>query len=304
MHTLNFKHLQYFWMVARAGGVMRASEQLHVTPQAISGQLRLLEESLGATLLQKQGRGLELTDMGRLVLSYADEIFSLGEELKEAVSIGPAGVPREFRVGIGDMVPKTVAFHLLQPALQLNPPQRLICREGQMLALLGELAMHRLDLVIADRPLTAEANIKGFNHLLGESSLTVMGTPALCQQYAGTFPACLHGAPFMLPGPDSAIRPRLLSWLAQRQIKLRVVAECDDGALLKAFGKAGAGFFIAPTVLKEEVAADYAVTAIGELTGLSEQFYAISVERQIRHPAVLAVSEQARHALFAGNVAP
>ncbi|WP_374349044.1 transcriptional activator NhaR [Chitinimonas sp.] len=295
---MNFKHLQYFWTVAKAGGVMRASEQLHVTPQAISGQLRLLEESLGASLLQKQGRGLELTDMGRLVLSYADEIFSLGEELKEAVSVGPAGVPREFRVGIGDMVPKTVAFHLLQPALQLSPPQRLICREGQLLELLGELAMHRLDLVIADRPLTAEANIKGFNHLLGESGLTVMGVPALCKQYAGEFPACLNGAPFLLPGPDAAIRPRLLAWLAQRQIKLKVVGEFDDGALLKAFGKAGAGFFIAPTVLQEEVAADYAVSAIGELSGLGEQFYAISVERQIRHPAVLAVNEQARHALF------
>lgn len=301
MSSINFKHLHYFWMVAKSGGVMRASELLHITPQAISGQLRLLDDALGATLLERSGRGLELTDMGRLVLSYADEIFSIGEELKEAVSLGPAGVPREFRVGVGDMVPKTVAFHLLMPALRLQPAQRLICREGPLPELLADLALHKLDLVIADRPAPADSHIRCFNHLLGESGLAVFGTPVLCEQWHGDFPARLNGAPLLLPGPDAAIRGRLLAWLDQHHIRPRMVAEFDDGALLKAFGKAGAGFFVAPTVLQADICADYGVVAIGGVPSVAEQFYAISVERKLRHPAVLAVTEQARHALFAAG---
>lgn len=296
---MNFKHLQYFWTVAKAGGVLRASQQLHVTPQAISGQVRLLEESLGVTLLERNGRVLELTDMGRLVMSYADEIFNLGNELEDAVSLGPERVRREFRVGIGDMVPKTIAFHLLQPALQLNPPQRMICREGRLIELLSDLAIHKLDLVIADRTMPEDTSIKGYNHILGESRLAIFGTSELRDKWPGTFPECLASAPLLLPGNDSAIRTKLIAWFAQRQLRLHIIAEFDDSALLKAFGKAGAGFFAAPMVLSNEICSEYKVVSLGELEGLTEQFFAISVERQLRHPAVLAVRDQAHNALFA-----
>lgn len=277
---------------------MRASEQLHLTPQAISGQLRLLESALDADLFRKAGRHLELTEMGRMVLSYADEIFSLGKELQAAVNNGPVGLPQEFRVGVGDMVPKTIAFHLLQPALASGIPMRLVCREGRLIELLGELAIHRLDMVIADRPMPPEANVKGFNHFLGESSVSIFGTPTLSAIWAGEFPSRLNGAPFLMPGPDAAIRPRLSAWLEQQKVRPRIAAEFDDGALLKAFGKSGTGFFAAPTVLAAEICNEYGVEALGEITQLTEQFYAISVERQLRHPAVVAVTERARNDLF------
>lgn len=301
MQALNYKHLYYFWIVCKSGGVIRASERLFLTPQAISGQIKALEEQIGTPLFRRDGRQLALTDMGRLVQSYADEMFSIGEELQEAITQGPQGVAQEFRVGIGDMVPKTVAFELLQPALQLDYPLRLICREGRLINLLGDLATHKLDLVLADRPLPTEANIRGFNHLLGESSLSVLGTAELCQQWNGQFPQALNNAPFLLPSADAVIRPRLEAWLERAHIRPRIVAEFDDGALLKAFGKSGAGFFVVPSVLAQTICHEYQVAFRGEISELKEQFYAISVQRQLRHPAVIAVTERARHELFAQN---
>ncbi|MBM5573373.1 transcriptional activator NhaR [Deefgea sp. CFH1-16] len=301
MQALNYKHLYYFWMICKTGGVIRASERLFLTPQAISGQLKALEEQIGSPLFRREGRQLTLTDMGRLVQSYADEMFSLGEELQEAIELGPQGVAQEFRVGIGDMVPKTVAFELLQPALQMDFHLRLICREGRLLNLLADLATHKLDLVLADRPLPAEANIRGFNHLLGESTLSVLGTATLCAQWTGDFPTALHGAPFLLPGIDAVIRPRLEAWMERVHIRPKIVAEFDDGALLKAFGKASAGFFVVPTVLAHSICQEYQVAVRGVIGELKEQFYAISVQRKLRHPAVIAVTERARHELFANS---
>ncbi|WP_269530948.1 transcriptional activator NhaR [Chitinimonas sp. BJYL2] len=298
MNHLNYKHLHYFWMVVKHGGVLRASEQLHLTPQAISGQLRLLDEAMGTPLLRKRGRGLELTDAGRLVLSYADEIFHLGRELQDVLRNYPGGLPQQFRVGVGDMVPKTIAFHLLQPAMSADLPVRLICREGGLMALLADLAIHQLDLVIADRPLPPEANVRAFNHLLGESAISILATADLCRSLTGSFPDCLQDAPWLLPGQDAAIRPRLLAWLERRRLRVRVVAEFDDGALLKAFGKAGMGCFAAPSVLAATICEEYQLQELGRIDELTEQFYAISVERQLRHPAVLAVTNQARNTLF------
>lgn len=299
MSSLNYKHLYYFWMVVKHGGVLRAGEQLHVTPQAISGQLKLLEEAMGTALLRKRGRGLELTESGRLALSYADEIFHLGEELQDVLQNHPDGIPQQFRVGIGDMVPKTVAYHLLQPAFHSPQALRLICREGQLIQLLGDLATHQLDLVIADRPLPPESNVRAFNHLLGESSLCIVGTPSLCAQLSGDFPHNLQQAPFLMPGADAAIRPRLQGWLERHRLRVRVVAEFDDGALLKAFGKAGMGCFAVPTILADEICHEYQLAILGRIDELTEQFYAISVERRLTHPAVLAVTQQARASLFA-----
>lgn len=302
MHGLNYKHLYYFWVICKSGGVIRASERLFLTPQAVSGQLKALEEQIGSSLFRRDGRQLALTDMGRLVQSYADEMFSLGEELQEAIALGPQGVAQEFRVGVGDMVPKSVAFELLQPALQMDFQVRLICREGRLLNLLADLAVHKLDMVLADRPLPAEANIRGFNHLLGESTLSVLGTPSLCEQWAGDFPMALNGAPFLLPSADAVIRPRLEAWMERAHLRPRVVAEFDDGALLKAFGKAGAGFFVVPTVLAQNISQEYRVNIRGTISELKEQFYAISVQRKLRHPAVIAVTEKARHELFANSM--
>lgn len=298
MSALNFKHLHYFWVVAKAGSIARASEQLHLTPQAISGQLSVLDDALGTELFRRAGRNLELTDSGRLVLSYADEIFTLGKELQDALLTGTMGVMQEFRVGIGDMVPKTLAFHLLEPALRAEMPFRLICREGQLIDLLAELGVHRLDLVIADRPMPTSMNIRGFNHLLGECGLTFFGAAALAQTWAGDFPQCLHRAPFLLPGTDAVVRPKLMSWFERHKIRPNIVGEFDDGALLKSFGQAGVGFFAGPTALQTQIMTQYAVVAIGAAADVVEQVYAISVERHLTHPAVVAVSQAARNSLF------
>ncbi len=304
MRDLNYKHLHYFWVVAKAGGVARASERLHLTPQAISGQLRMLEDALGSALFRRVGRNLELTDTGRVVLGYAEEIFALGEELQDAMQHGPAGLTQEFRVGIGDMVAKSVVYRLLEPALRLPQPQRIICREGRLVDLLGELAIHRLDLVIADRPMPSNVNIRGFNHLLGECGITFFAAPALAANCKGPFPHNLDGTPLLLPGPDSAVRPRLVSWLQHKKIRPRIVGEFDDGALLKAFGQAGTGVFAAPSVLAGEVARQYGVVPLGETGEVTEQFYAISVERRLSHPAVVSVSSAARNELFVGAHKP
>lgn len=296
--ALNFKHLRYFWVVAKAGGIARASERLHLTPQTISGQLSLFEELLGYKLFARVGRRLEITDAGRVVLSYADEIFTLGAELEGVLRSPAAGRPLQFRVGVADAVQKVVTYRLLEPAMGLQEPLRMVCREGKIAALLAELAVHRLDIVIADGPMPATANIKGFNHLLGECGLTFFATAKLARKLRGGFPQCLDGAPLLLPGEDAAVRPRLLRWLDAKRIQPRIVGEFDDGALLNAFGRAGAGVFAAPTAIVEQVRQQYAVAAIGSTVEVTEQFYAISVERRLTHPAVIAITSAARKELF------
>jgi LysR family transcriptional regulator, transcriptional activator of nhaA len=298
MAHLNYKHLRYFWMVARAGSIARASEQLHVTPQSISGQLRELEAALGAELLRRVGRGLEVTDVGRRILSYADEIFSLGDELIEVARDQAARRTLPFRIGIADSVPKSVAYRVVEPALHLEEPVRLVCREGRLAALLADLAVHRLDLVIADRPMPAELNVRGYNHLLGASDLTVFAADAVARSLKGAFPALLDGASLLLPGEGVAIRGRLLQWLESRHLRPRIVGEFDDSGLLKAFGQGGAGLFVAPTAIADYVCRQYGVVALGRIDGVVEQLYAITTERRLRHPAMLAVSEAAQRDVF------
>ncbi|MCX7176919.1 MAG: transcriptional activator NhaR [Proteobacteria bacterium] len=298
MAALNFKHLRYFWVVAKAGGIARAAERLHLTPQTISGQISLFEELLGYQLFARVGRRLELTDAGRVVLSYADEIFTLGEELEGVLRNPAAGRPLQFRVGIADAVQKVVTYRLLEPAIALKEPLRMVCREGKIASLLADLAVHRLDIVVADGPMPATANIKGFNHLLGECGLTFFATAKLARKLRGGFPRCLDGAPLLLPGEDAAVRPKLLRWLDAKRIQPRVVGEFDDGALMNAFGRAGAGVFAAPTAIVEQVRQQYAVAAIGATVEVTEQFYAISVERRLTHPAVIAITSAARQELF------
>jgi LysR family transcriptional activator of nhaA len=246
---MNFKHLHYFWVAAKAGGVVRAGEQLHTTPQTLSSQIKLLEERLGRHLFRKSGRKLELTDDGRVALRYADEIFALGNELQAAMRDRRRSGTQvlEFRVGIEDAVAKSVAYRLLEPALALPEPVRLICTEGRFSELMAQLALHRMDLVIADEPLSNRLSVKAFNHALGSSPMSFFAAPALAATLSGPFPQCLNGAPMLIPGASSTIRPQFEAWLQQQRLRPRVVGEFDDGALMKAFGREGRGVFVSPS---------------------------------------------------------
>lgn len=294
MSALNYKHLHYFWVVAKCGGIGRASEQLHLTPQTISGQLSLLEETLGYKLFNRIGRRLELNESGRMVFSYADEIFSLGEELEEMLRHRPGERPLQFTVGVADSVQKSIAYMLLEPALKLPETLRIVCREGKLATLLAGLAIQGLDLVIADGPMPANSNVRGYNHLLGECGVRFLAAPVLAKQYKKGFPQSLDGAPFLLQGEDAAVRPRLLKWFEKERIRPRIVGEFDDGALLKEFGAAGTGIFAVPALVAAQVGKQYGVQEIGRTDAVIEQFYAISVERRLSHPAVVAISSAAR----------
>ena len=296
---MNFKHLYYFWVAAKAGGVMRAGEQLHTTPQTLSGQIKLLEQWLGRPLFRKSGRQLELTSDGQVALGYADEIFALGAQLEGALR-QPRGGQRmlEFRVGVADSVAKSVAYRLLEPALSVAEPVRLIGSEGKFPDLLAQLALHRLDLVIADEPLSRRVSVKAFNHPLGATVMSFFATPALAATLQGGFPQCLDGAPMLLQGAASSVRQQLEGWLARHQLRPRVVGEFDDGALMTAFGREGRGVFMSPTVLEAETIAQFGVEVIGRSNELVEEFFAVSVERRITHPCVVAITQVARRELF------
>lgn len=298
MPALNFKHLRYFWMVAKTGSIARAAEQLNLTPQSISGQLSELEEALGVELFRRVGRNLELAEGGQRILSYAEEIFTLGDELLDVLRDQTAIKSLPFKVGIADSVSKSVAYRLVEPALAIEQPIRLICREGRLASLLAELAVHRLDLIIADRPMPTHLNVRGYSHLLGESGLTVFGAAHLVSQLAGSFPALLDNAPFLLPGEDAAIRPKLVQWLQANNLRPRIIGEFDDSALTKAFGQAGAGLFVAPTAIADHVCEQNRVTALGRIDTVVEQLYAITTERRLTHPATLAISNAARQDIF------
>ena len=306
---MNYKHLHYFWTVLRAGGIVRASEQLHLTPQTLSGQIKLLEERVGQPLLRKVGRGVEPTDAGRLVMRYADEIFALGSTLQEALASGrDARRTTVLRVGIADSVPKAVAFHVLEPAMALPEPPRLACHEGGLTGLLAELAVHRLDLIVSDVPAPVSLSVRVYTHLLGRSGVAFFAAPRLlkeagltAQRARKTFPACLVALPMLLPSAPTALRPRIDAWLSEHGLAPVVAAEFDDSALLKAFGREGRGVFAAPAVLADEIAQQYQVQWLGTPDDLMEEFYAISVERRITHPAVAAITATARGKLFAAR---
>ncbi len=298
---MNFKHLHYFWAAAKAGGIVRAGEQLHTSPQTLSGQIKLLEDRLGCALFRKAGRGLELTDEGRLALGYAEQIFALGTELESKIGkASGAEQGLDFRVGIADSVPKAIAYRLLEPALAAAAQVRLICHEGKFQDLLGQLAVHRLDLIIADEPMGRQVSVKAFNHLLGTTAMSFFAAPGLKRDLKGEFPLCLDGAPMLLPGATSAMRQRFDFWLAGHKIRPRVIGEFDDAALMKAFGGEGRGVFMTPTVLESETQAQYGVRVVGRTAELVEEFYAVSVERRITHPCIAAITNAAREQLFGG----
>jgi LysR family transcriptional activator of nhaA len=288
-------------VVAREGSISRACEQLRVAQPTISSQLRKLERSLGGPLFKRVGRGLVLTETGQLVLRYADEIFSLGQELTDVLQGRPTGSPLRFLVGVADVLPKLIAYRLLEPALDLVESVQLTCEEGKLEDLLMGLAAHRLDIVLSDSPIGPALNVKAYSHLLGEYGVSVFGAADLARKYRRKFPGSLDGAPFLLPLGSTALRRSLDHWFESRQIRPRVAGEFEDSALLKVFAQQGVGIFAAPSApsaIEKEICRQYRVRPIGELPGVQERYYAISVERKLKHPAVVAISDTARRELF------
>ncbi|WP_288023524.1 LysR family transcriptional regulator [Thauera sp.] len=290
---LNFKHLRYFWMVARVGSIAGAARMLNLAPHSISAQLATFEATLGVTLFRRAGRRLELTEAGERILGHAEEIFALGEQVVEIVRDDGLRRDLPFRIGIPDSMPKSVAHRLIEPALRVDRPGRLVCREAPLSELLGELALRRLDLIIADRAMPAEVGVRGHSTLLAESGLTVFAAPKLVPTLQGTFPAMLDGAPFLLPGQDVAHRAAMLRWFEERQLQPDVIAEFDDSALLKAFGQGGAGLFAAPTMIEPYVRAQYGVMRLGEMAAVRTRVYAITTERRLSHLAMKAILDNA-----------
>jgi LysR family transcriptional activator of nhaA len=300
MEWLNYHHLYYFWTVARAGSIAKASEELRLAQPTISNQLKTLEGALEVKLLERQGRRLVLTDAGRTVLRYADDIFRTGRELQRAVKGLPTGQRLRLVAGVADVIPKRMAALLLQPAVDGFPDLTLVCREGPLPQLLAALALHELDVVLADVPASEEVKVKAFNHRLGDCGLTFFAAPRLAG-LRRDFPRSLHGAPALLPAEGTAIRRAIDAWFAARDVVPVLAGEFDDTALMKAFGARGLGFFAAPRPLEAEIRDRYGVQVLGRADDLREAFYAITVERRLRHPAVVAIAEAARDAVFAAS---
>ena len=283
---LNYKHLHYFWVVAQEGSITRAAERLGVAVQTISGQLSLLEKQLGKALFHSQGRGLALSEAGRLALGYADQIFQLGDALVAALQNDDSESTLRLRAGITDGIPKLLAYRLLHTVTEMPQEVRLICEEGEFEDLLADLALHRLDVVLTDRPAPVGGNLKVFNTRLGDFATGLFGNPALVERYQPDFPQSLNGAPMLLPSRHNAIRGRIDRWLEEHRLRPRIVGEFEDSALLNTFGREGLGLFPAPMALAEQVADQLAAQPLGAMNGVGEQIYAISNERRIRHPAI------------------
>jgi len=286
---LNYHQLLNFWLVAREGSVQRASELLHVTPSSVSIQIRQLERACGAKLFKKQGRGLALTEMGQQVSVYAGEIFAKGRELMELIKGSPVGRPLELRVGVRDVMPKLVAFQLLRPALDLDHPVRLICHEGEMAQLISDLAIHKLDVVLSDIALDPLYQIQAYSHRLGESDVLIVGNRELAKRYRRGFPASLERAPFLFPMETSALRRQLERWFNDLNLAPAIHGEFADSAMMKIAGVNGLGLLAIPSLIEEEVRKYYGLHRVGIAAGVQEQFYAVSVERRIKHTGVLAI---------------
>jgi LysR family transcriptional activator of nhaA len=304
MDWLNYHHLLYFWVVAKEGSIVRASQELHLAHPTISGQIHRLEEVLGTKLLARQGRHLVLTEAGRVAFRYADEIFSLGREFVDTLKGRATGRPLRLVVGVADVLAPSLVRRFLQPAFRLGQEVKVVCRADKSVEeFIAELALHRVDVVIADGPAGPGIPVRAFNHLLGECGTTFLAAAELAASTRRRFPRSLDGAPFLLPGAPSAVRRTLEQWFDAQDVRPKIVAEFDDSALAKDFGQEGIGVFAVPTVIEAEVRRQYRVRVVGRARAVRQQFYAISVERKIKHPAVVAVCETARKDIFAGDEA-
>ena len=299
MEWINYHHLHYFWVVAREGGLVPAGKVLRLSHPTLSAQVHALEANLGEKLFTKVGRKLALTDVGHVVFRYADEIFTLGREMVDTVKGRSTGQPLRLDVGVVDVVPKVIVRQLLQPALSMPEPVRLVCYENSYEKLLAELALHSLDIVIADSPAPSGSSVRAFNHLLGETGVSFFGAKSLARTFKRGFPKSLNGAPMLLPLENSFLGRALRQWFDRNGVKPRIVAEFEDSALLKVFGADGVGIFTAPTAVGKEVCRQYGVSVLGHAPEVKERFYAVSVERRLKNPAVVAILEAARQELFA-----
>jgi LysR family transcriptional activator of nhaA len=299
MDWLNYHHLMYFWVVAREGSIRRACQMLHLAQPTVSSQIRKLESALGAKLFDRVGRNLQLTDTGRMVFRYADEIFTLGRELTDALQGRPTGQPLRLTIGVPEIIPKLIVHRLLQPALELDEPVLLDCREGKLEPLLHDLATHNLDIVLSDSPVGSLTHIHAFNHPLGDCAVTIFGAKAIARDLPKSFPDLLDGAPMLLPARKTWLRRALDQWFDTQNLRPRVTAEFEDSALMKVFGQTGLGLFPGPTAIENEICRQYGVKVIGRIDEVREQYFAISVERRLKHPAVVAISNAAKQELFA-----
>ena len=298
MSWLNYHHLLYFWTVAGEGSLAEGSAKLHLTPQTVSAQLRTLEEALDVQLFDRTHRKLSLTDVGRVVYDYADAIFSLGRELQETLRGQPGLRPQRLVVGVADVVPKLVAYRVIEPALGFGEEVRIECVEDTSERLLARLAVNELDLVLSDMPLPPTVNVRAFNHLLGECGVTFLAAPPLSTKCRRNFPRSLDGAPFLLPAKGTALRRSLELWFDSQEVTPVASGEFVDTALLKVFGEAGVGMFAVPTVIADDVSKRYKVKPVGETTDIIDRCYAITVERRVHHPAVAAICDTARQLLY------
>ena len=304
MEWLNYHHLLYFWVVAREGSIVRASEELHLAHPTISGQIHRLEDALGTKLFARKGRHLVLTEAGRVAFRYADEIFSLGREFVDTLKGRATGRPLRLVVGVADVLAPSLVRRFLQPAFRLGQEVQVVCRADKSVEeFIAELALHRVDVVIADGPAGPGIAVRAFNHLLGECGTTLFAGAKLAASIRRRFPRSLDEAPFLLPGAPSVVRRSLEQWFDAQGVRPKIVAEFDDSALAKEFGQEGVGVFAVPTVIEAEVRRQYRVRLVGRVPAVRQQFYAISVERKIKHPAVVAVCETARKDIFAGGEA-
>jgi LysR family transcriptional activator of nhaA len=298
MEWINYHHLLYFWTVVRAGSIGRASEQLRLAPPTISAQIRSLEENLGEKLLLRSARGVQTTEMGQVVYRYADDIFSLGREMLDTVRGRPTGRPLQVVIGIADVLPKEISHALIAPALQLREQVQITCREDNQEHLLAQLSIQELDVVLSDTPIGPPAKVRAYNHLLGECGTTFFATPELSRKHRRRFPELLRELPMLLPATNTTVRRALDQWLESLQITPVVVGQFEDFALLRRFGEAGAGVFAAPSVLEKQFRQERKLRVVGRVDTVLNRFFAISVERKLKHPAVVAICETARHELF------
>jgi LysR family transcriptional regulator, transcriptional activator of nhaA len=298
MQRINYQHLFYFWHVVTEGSITAACEKLHLAQPTISGQLTVFEQAIGEKLFYKQGRKLQLTDTGRIVFHYAEQIFTLGRELGNTLKGLPTGRALRLSIGIADALPKLVVYRLMQPVFQLPEPVQIFCYEDKVERLLTDVSLQSIDLVLSDTPLTSNSNANAFNHLLGESPVTVFATAELAAIYRPHFPRSLSGAPFLLPTGNTALRRSLDQWFDRESIRPNIQAEIEDSALIKTFGKGGMGLFIAPTTVEAEIQRQYVVEVVGRIAAVKERFYAITVRRQLKHPAVTAILDNARDNIF------
>ncbi len=293
MQQLNYNHLQYFWAVAKEGSISGASKLLHLTPQTISGQLKLLEESVGEPLFHRVGRGLVLTDTGHLVKHYADDIFSTGAELAQRINEKQPDASLVVNVGVVDSIPKLIAYRVLEPVLRLESPVKLVCHEGSLDQLLGDLALHRIDMVLSNRPLPKGLGVKAYNHRLGSSEIGWFAEKKLSEKFTNYSESQLDGAAFLLPETSNVMRREIDAWFEERDITPRVVAEFADSALLKMFGEGGAGVFPSPTAISSEIEQSYQAQLLGLAKGLREHYFAITPERRLKNSAVVHINDVA-----------